>query len=869
AVDNELVTFTIVESGDQPPVFDSIGNFAVTELSTLIVPVHAVDPEGTRITLSVNTNLQHYTFSDSGNGYGRLTYNPNLFDAGLDTVRFLASDSGATIRTTTVLSLIVTQELNQPPTFAAAGPFAVEVNDTLIFTITAKDTTDQTISHTLSLSTISLPTNATFTDNGNKTGTFRFMPVQGQAGQYSVTFLATDQGTPQLSGSMPVSITVVNVNQPPILAPIGPRTITEGQTLVINLSATDPDQTMTPYFTANLSNLGGNGTLFDNGNGTAVFTFTPSFVQSGLKFVEFFAHDGIAFDKEVVLIQVFDAGNQSPVFDSVPSPSVVEGDSITVSFTGRDPDGGAVTIEVGIGTPLPTNFTFTYVGNGLARLTVKPNFAQAGNYPLDFTIRDDSNSVTSMSMVVQVTEAGPQTPILNFINDRPVNEGSTLSFLITAFDLDLVPPLLSASPLPGTAVFVDSGNFIGRFTWTPGFYDAGVYPILFTARDASIPTLTDTQTALITVNDVNQIPFLSLPAPTNTIGEGDTLVLLFSAFDPDSTIPKLRVILSGQDTLATNMTFFDSGNGRGTFRFTPNYTQGNGNPTLYSYQVIAIDAADSTITRVSGTRTVQVFNRNQPPVLTFPSGTGPYSVVEGSPLSFSVIAQDFDGIITAFNATGLPSGATFTGTLNSRSFNWTPNFVQAGTYNVTISATDNLGGVSSRIIQINVSEFGNHAPTFTTVLADTVNVFVNILGQYLIRATDLDLNQIQISYDAGPGGVSFIDSGNGTAILFYEPQPIELGSIYTVRFIAQDVPGGLRDTLTTRFRVVNFLRGDADGTLSYTMNDVVYLVRYLYRSGPPPSPLLVGDADSNGLVNVADASYMINFLYRNGPRPPQ
>jgi hypothetical protein len=322
--------------------------------------------------------------------------------------------------------------------------------------------------------------------------------------------------------------------------------------------------------------------------------------------------------------------------------------------------------------------------------------------------------------------------------------------------------------------------------------------------------------------------------------------------------------------MATNMTFFDSGNGRGTFRFTPNYAQGNGNPTLYSYQVKAFDAVDTTIVRVSSTRTVLVFQRNQPPVLTFPSGTGPYTVAEGSPLTFSVLAQDLDGgFITNFPATNLPPGATFGGTLNIRSFNWTPTFTQAGTYNVTISATDNQGGTTNQIVQINVTEFGNHAPTFTTVLADTINVFVGVLSQFVVRAVDLDLNPIQILYDAGPGGASFIDSGNGAALLQYAPDVIELGAIYTVRFIAQDSPGGLRDTLTTRFRVQNFLRGDADGTYGYNMNDVVYLIRYLYRSGPPPAPMQSGDADSNGSVNVADASYMINFLYRYGPRPPQ
>ncbi|HEX2897755.1 MAG TPA: hypothetical protein VHP63_06880, partial [candidate division Zixibacteria bacterium] len=510
-----------------------------------------------------------------------------------------------------------------------------------------------------------------------------------------------------------------------------------------------------------------------------------------------------------------------------------------------------------------------YNGNGMATLKVKPNFTQAGQYDIDFVVNDDSGSVGNMTMTVDVVDAGPQTPVLNILANRVVNEGATLQFFASTVDLDGVPPILTASPLPGTAVFFDSGNFIGRFTWTPSFYDAGVYSVNFRATDASVPALFDSQTITITVNDVNQTPFLSLPAPTSVIFEGDTLTLTFNAFDPDSTIPRLRVRLSGADTLATNMTFTDAGNGSGQFRFTPNYTQGNGNPTLFSYEVVAIDAVDSTITRVSGTRTIQVFNRNQPPVLSFSLGTGPFNIVEGNQIIFTVLAQDFDGLITSLTSSNMPTGAIFGGTLAFKTFNWTPTFTQAGTYNVTFTSTDNLGGVTNRVIQIVVAEFGNHAPTFTTVLPDTINCPANVATQIRINATDLDLNSIQLIYDLGPGSGIFLDSGNGSGVITFSPEPIEIGLVYTVRFIARDVPGALADTLITRFRVVNFLRGDVDGNQSYTMNDVVFLIRYLYRSGPGPVPALSGDADSNGLVNVADASYMINFLYRYGPRPPQ
>jgi hypothetical protein len=52
-----------------------------------------------------------------------------------------------------------------------------------------------------------------------------------------------------------------------------------------------------------------------------------------------------------------------------------------------------------------------------------------------------------------------------------------------------------------------------------------------------------------------------------------------------------------------------------------------------------------------------------------------------------------------------------------------------------------------------------------------------------------------------------------------------------------------------------------------TVSDVVYLINYLFRHGPPPVPLQSGDANCDGIVNVVDVVYLINYLFRNGPPP--
>jgi len=56
-----------------------------------------------------------------------------------------------------------------------------------------------------------------------------------------------------------------------------------------------------------------------------------------------------------------------------------------------------------------------------------------------------------------------------------------------------------------------------------------------------------------------------------------------------------------------------------------------------------------------------------------------------------------------------------------------------------------------------------------------------------------------------------------------------------------------------------------DGKVSVT--DVVTLINYLFKGGPPSNPPYIGDANCDGSVTVSDAVYLINYLFKGGPPP--
>lgn len=66
-----------------------------------------------------------------------------------------------------------------------------------------------------------------------------------------------------------------------------------------------------------------------------------------------------------------------------------------------------------------------------------------------------------------------------------------------------------------------------------------------------------------------------------------------------------------------------------------------------------------------------------------------------------------------------------------------------------------------------------------------------------------------------------------------------------------------------------YVWGDANRSGQVELGDIVYLINYLYKSGPAPFPRASGDPNNDCTIQLGDIIYLVNYLFRGGPAPLQ
>ncbi len=467
-----------------------------------------------------------------------------------------AVNDGAGGNASATTSLTVTRT-DAPPTIAA--PDTARFAETIAsdFGVGVSDPDGDPI---LTLTSSPLPAGATLTLSAfNTAGHFEWTPASGQAGSYPITFTATS-GSPALSASATTLVLVGPPDRRPVVTAVPLSvTVNEGGHVSVTVTATDPDGdpliSLTAKGTQNTA-LPAGAVFTVNGTFTSgLFTWDPTFFQAGVYHIDLEATSVGSLGEQisVATVLVINVRNvdRRPAVTAPASVSGVEGTLLTVSVSAADPDAEAITSLTA--APLPAGATFSAgSGNTSGTLNWTPDFTQEGAYDVTFT----AANLLSGSAATHITIAHSNAPpALSAPSTASGNEGSPLTYTVSATDADGDQVSLSAISLPPGAGFTDHGNNTGTFDWTPGFGQAGTYTVTIAGNDGHGGVAT--AATAISVLNVNRAPVANpggpysglMNVPVNFSGSGSS--------DPDG------------DGLAYMWTFGDGASGTGA---TPTHT---------------------------------------------------------------------------------------------------------------------------------------------------------------------------------------------------------------------------------------------------------------------------------------------------------
>ena len=469
---------------------------------------------------------------------GAFSWTPTAGQVGTHAVTVVVTDgSGATDSEAVTVTV---GGSNQNPVLGSIGDKSVNELESLTFTVTASDANNDTLEFSLAGT---MPTGASITS----AGAFSWTPTESQDGTHDITVQVSDGNGG--SDSETFTVTVNEVNQSPVLNPIGSKSVDELVALTFTATATDGDVIggTDDALTFSLASGAPTGASITP---AGAFSWTPTAGQVGTHAVTVVVTDGSgATDSEAVTVTV-GGSNQNPVLGSIGDKSVNELESLTFTVTASDANSD--TLEFSLAGTMPTGASITSAG----AFSWTPTESQDGTHDITVQVSDGNGGSDSETFTVTVAEVN-QSPVLNPIGSKSVDELVALTFTATASDGDVIGGTadslefsLADTPPSGASI-----TPAGAFSWTPTSGQIGTHTITIRVEDGSGATDSEAVTVRITADSVDppttrsgggggggskQTHALALDLGTvRSTGLASTpqeIVRYLSTFDPDEPI---------------------------------------------------------------------------------------------------------------------------------------------------------------------------------------------------------------------------------------------------------------------------------------------------------------------------------------------
>jgi hypothetical protein len=278
------------------------------------------------------------------------------------------------------------------------------------------------------------------------------------------------------------AVPAVGTNHPPVLDPIGDKTVVEGTMLMFLAHATDPDPG--DILTFSLGATRPDGAVIDSRTG--LFSWTPTESQGpGVYTFDVVVRDGAqppGEDSEEITVTVTEV-NRAPVLGFIADRAVEPGSTLSFTATATDPDLPSQVLTFSL-AGAPGNAAIN-ASTGVFSWT--PTASQVGSWSLKICVSDGSLSTCQWFGVWVGTNRPPVIDSLGVASTSYIAWDERLSFSVSAHDPDG-----ASSGLHYSLVGAPSGASItssGTFTWTPASSQMGSHVFDVRVTDSGSPPL--------------------------------------------------------------------------------------------------------------------------------------------------------------------------------------------------------------------------------------------------------------------------------------------------------------------------------------------------------------------------------------------
>ena len=816
-----VITVTDV---DEAPTITSAPSTSTSENTTTTFTASATDPESNPLSYSLSgTDAANFAINPSSGAISFTTVPDyeNPVDTDANNVYALTLEvSDSTHSTSQALTITVTN-IDEPPSItSAASTITPENTTTTIYTASASDPENDTLSYSLSA------TDAAHLSINPSSGAISFAinpdhenPADADANNIYELTLEVSDSTHTTSQALAITVDDTNDNAP-IITAAQSFSIDENSangSAIGTVVATDIDASPTTY----------QDWMITSGNINAAFAIDSSSGELSVATGSELDHESTASytlalsvsdgvntaSAETLSINVDDVNDNAPIITAAQSFSIDENSangSTIGTVVATDADASPTTYQDWTIISGNTNAAFA-IDSSSGELSVATSseldYESTASYTLALSVSDGVNSASAETLSINLSNVNEQPSFTSAATASANENDSSFAYTASATDVDAADSLTySISGGADAAAFTLNGASLS-FIATPNYESPAdsnqdnTYEVELQVTDAG--GLSDYLDLQISVTNVNEAPsFTSVDAtvdvPENTSGTIYTLEA--SDVDSDDTDDTLTYsIAGGADKLS-----FSLDGAELSFINPPNYEApqaAGSDANIYTVE-LAVSDDEGKAAAANLILSFQVTDANEAPVFTSVSGT--YDVAENtSDTIFTLAASDVDSGDTddtlTYSIAGGADRLLFSLDGNELSFAIPPPDYEnpqaagddANIYTVELAVSDDDGKASETnlILSFNVTDV-NEAPTITSTTNTSVpeNTTTTI---YTASATDpendtltYDLSgtdQDDFIIDSSSGAISFVNTPDHES-----PTDADTDNVYQVTLEVSD-----------------------------------------------------------------------------------